>query len=978
MSMTFARLELTDGSTSIDLLRGGVYSKDYRPGIPQLKDGGIWQDNALATGRKLVDRRFGNVIDTFDMAISGPNQNDTIAKCGDLLRLLEKARDFSTSSWQSEPVWVKRQAGCESHPTYALVFDYSLLELANPFALPFAAATDLATLDGFDLGIEHSIWLSEPPGQSTCVQVSTLATAEVGDEWENLASPPGGINTGRALLQSITGRIFAGYNGDIIQSDDDGATWALCTAVPVGQVNCMIQTTTNRIIAGETGGVWHSHNDGGAWAFSVEAFTVVYSLLQLADGHILAGDDGQIWESTDGGDTWATVTTDQTSPVRAMIQLTVGAHIGRILAVETGKIWASDDNGVTWYIIAYNLSIAGVFYSLIQTTSGRLLGDATDGADTYIRKSDDGGTTWTIVANHDSGLRAFIQMASGRILVVGASPPWSSDDGGERWTTMTLAAGVYSLLQTTTGRVLSTSDDIFSYGPVSSLTMGATASCADEQFIANKHNTANLTHIYVASGGGLHFGVNLLPHVFPVTLLPPGPVANDAIYFGNSASNPFEALVFDIDHILTSTAGCDIIWEYSDGGGEPWAALTVTDGTNPFGGAGVFLNPGVNSVHWTPPTDWVAEDPGMGVTGLWVRARITDLHGGTAIPPTQQHRNIYSITWPDIDIAAAQVMSDIPALAQIKLRNRSDKDGSAAPTLWDNRIIIGLRSYDRGPTFTAYLNASDEQNPPGVGVATMTANTSIDANIIGITGMLCTYDAQIGDTTFADQLNFTLQPTIARDYYGTFHAYLRAGVMSGSSSDIHARLQVRTGTGGVTLETKDDYLKGTTDYEVLDFGRISIPASGLLDVADLGDSTVLALQFRNDSGATRTVRIHDLILIPVDELAIDSVDYANIAGSIIGHQSFTPHLLDVDSLTYQKVDVRTLVRTADIDEYVTSIYVASGGPMILQANAHQRLWVFCMNTSAVGTSYKWLAEPWVCHSVQVWCNGRWLGLRGDR
>lgn len=978
MSMTFARLELTDGSTSIDLLRGGVYSKDYRPGIPQLKDGGIWQDNALATGRKLVDRRFGNVIDTFDMAISGPNQNDTIAKCGDLLRLLEKARDFSTSSWQSESVWIKRQAGCESHPTYALVFDYSLPELSNPFASPFAAATDLATLDGFDLGIEHSIWLSEPPGQSTCVQVSAWQTGEINGEWTLLASPVG-ANSINALLQSTTGRIFGADQGRIIYSDDDGATWAVSTALPVGQVDCLLQTTTGRILAGEDGGVWRTDNDGVAWAFSVEAFTEVHALIQLTSGRILAADDNgaasQIWKSDDNGATWQVLVATP-SAVTAFIQ----TNTGRILATRTGYIQASDDNGATWTVIAYNLDVTAIFRSMGKTSTGRILGDAYNGVTYSIRRSDDDGVTWTIVCP-DTGTLAYgiLQLTTGRILMVGGNK-YKSDDNGNTWSAVEIGSyGFLSLIETTTGHVLAGADGkIFSYGPVTSMTMGATASCNGEQFVANKGNTANLTHVFVADAGV--FGVNLLPCVFPVTLLPPVPEAfdanNDSIYFGNAAGYPFESLVFDIDHPITFSVGIDIAWEYYTTG-HVWTPLTVTDGTNPVG-AGVFLNTGVVSVHWVPPANWDTVCVVNGVTGIWVRARVTDLHGGTATAPTQQNRNIYTVTWPDVDITAAQVAGDMPALARIKLRNRSDQDGSNAPTLWDNRIVIGLRSYSRGASFTAYLNAASVQTIPGIVAAGATGNTTFPNGISGITGQLCTYAAQAADTVFADQITFTLQPTVARDFYGTFHAFLRARVTAGSSSDIHARLQVRTGSGGVSLNTADDYLKSTTDYEVLDLGRVSIPASGVLASTDLGDTTVLAVQFRNDAGVGRTVYIHDLVLIPVDEWATDVVDHANTADSIIGFQDNTPHLLDIDSIALQKVDIRTPVRTADANGYVTSIYVPGMGPTILQANAHQRLWVFAMNTSATGTSYTWLAEPWVCHSVQVWCNSRWLGLRGDR
>lgn len=973
MSMTFARLELTDGITSIDLLRGGVYAKDYRPGITQLKDGGIWQDNALATGRRLVDRRFMNVADTLDMAISGPNQDDTIARCGDLLRLLEKARDFTASSWQSAPVWLKRQAGCESNPTYALVYDYSLPELSNPFAAPFAAATELATLDGFDLGLEHSIWLSEPPGDGACVQAGTDRTVEFGADWTVTAAAP--TNQVRSLLQSTTGRIFAGYNGGIDQSDDDGDVWALCTAAPVGYVNAMIQLASGRILAGETGGVWRSDNDGGAWAFSVEAFGEVFSFVQLTSGRILAGDDGQIWASDDNGATWALVTTNPTNDILCMIQTTGG----RVLAGErgTGITWASDDNGATWYVIFYGFSASADIFAMLQTTTGRILkSDYT--SDHALIKSDDDGLSWAIITITLGYIYALTQLASGRILAGGDTDIWKSDDDGNTWGLSSAAptGSVLSFVQSTTGRALAgeANAHVWKSGPVTSMAIGETANCLDEQFIANKANTANITHVFVASGGGLVFGANLLPMVFPVMLLPPAPAVNDAVYFGNNSSDPFESLVFDLSAAVTFTVDYEGRWEYYTGAA--WVSVSTSDETD-GGNNRAFVYDGVRGVYWAPPSNWAAVAVN-GVTGLWVRWRITDLGGGSATPPIQQNRNVYSITWPEIDIASTQVSGDIPAIARVILHNRSAINSTySASDLHDNRIIVGLRSYDRGAVFTAFLNAADEQNIDGISV-TLGAGTAYSNSVLAPTGRLCTYSAVLADTTFTTRITFNLQPVIARDFYGTFHAFLRGTQGSGNPSDIHARLQVTTGSGGVTLTSAEDYYKGLGFYEILDFGRVTIPASGIFDHSDLGDTTTLAVQFRNDSGGAISVYTYDLILIPVDECAIDAVDYANSAFSTIGKLLRVQHSLDIDSLTYQKVDVRTLVRTANADGYITATYVPSGGPVVLQANARQRLWTLAMHTSATGTAYQWLAPPWIAHSVQIWANERWLAMRGNR
>jgi hypothetical protein len=223
-----------------------------------------------------------------------------------------------------------------------------------------------------------------------------------------------------------------------------------------------------------------------------------------------------------------------------------------------------------------------------------------------------------------------------------------------------------------------------------------------------------------------------------------------------------------------------------------------------------------------------------------------------------------------------------------------------------------------------------------------------------------------------------------------------------------------------------------------------VPVSGLLSSNDLGDESEIAIQVWS-SIAALTVKFYDLILIPVDEWAGDFVDKAleddsDVCGG---------YLLDVDSVTYPKRDIRALVRRADVAGYVRSIYEANTpGPAILQSNQNQRLWFLTARgvvtgthtgannqttltdanasflTSGVETGQviynitdgsagfvgatvtattitdcaldggtdddwdtgdeylivcpNWKSEPWNCHTVQLWCNPRYLSMRGNR
>ena len=69
-----------------------------------------------------------------------------------------------------------------------------------------------------------------------------------------------------------------------------------------------------------------------------------------------------------------------------------------------------------------------------------------------------------------------------------------------------------------------------------------------------------------------------------------------------------------------------------------------------------------------------------------------------------------------MDVADTDVQGELPALLNLMVANRTDKDGSAAgtPDAWSNRVLVGLRTLSRGDEFTPYLNISDQQRLDGI------------------------------------------------------------------------------------------------------------------------------------------------------------------------------------------------------------------------------------------------------------------------
>lgn len=485
-------------------------------------------------------------------------------------------------------------------------------------------------------------------------------------------------------------------------------------------------------------------------------------------------------------------------------------------------------------------------------------------------------------------------------------------------------------------------------------TFGRAATCNDEVYVANKHNLAYLTHCWIDDGGV--FGGNLIGSGTPYNLLPAVPAVNDAIYFGvNTAltnSGPFCSLVFDLSQITDAT----FVWEYHNGAA--WGTLTTRDNTN------VFHTLGVNSVHWEQPSDWDETQAVNGITGYWVRARVTGI--GTQ-PAIQQNRDMYTILWPYVDIDDAQVGGDLPALMEAYVKNHSYADTFTTFNLDAYRIICGLRTLSRGTNFTAYLNIADEQNPAGL-TCTAGTDTAFATDDTTPTGRRATY-SPVSLNAWYDVITFNFQATLADDFYGSFRVLMRAEQSGGSAGQIAFRLVSFYGSTELVLSGAQ-YFQSTNPWQVLDFGAIEFPGPPLTS-AEVSQSSGFIIQAYSTS-ATPDAYLYDLILIPVDEWAGDFGARSEESEDSVQLIDY----LDVDSLE-PRYPVRALVRTESGDYVKTRWASITNGPAILQPNVDQRLWFFSMELRT-DSSPELQAPPYHGFSIQLYRNQRYYSYRGDR
>lgn len=168
---------LSEGS-GFRLREGG-----WRPQITRYKEGGRFSSGPLSQGRRLKYRNFDNAIETFELAAISKDQDSLIEYMQELLAWQEAAADYWVSEYIVNPVYLVAKAARESNTRYAIIHMISVPELENPYAQPFYN-TDHAAIGTLTPRIERGHWLSTPPGEFECVQVSSIRSWTVSG-WES-------------------------------------------------------------------------------------------------------------------------------------------------------------------------------------------------------------------------------------------------------------------------------------------------------------------------------------------------------------------------------------------------------------------------------------------------------------------------------------------------------------------------------------------------------------------------------------------------------------------------------------------------------------------------------------------------------------------------------------------------------------------------------------------------------------------------
>lgn len=476
--------------------------------------------------------------------------------------------------------------------------------------------------------------------------------------------------------------------------------------------------------------------------------------------------------------------------------------------------------------------------------------------------------------------------------------------------------------------------------------------------VTNSQTLNNLTHVYTNDVSVPSFSSNLANSI-EFNLAPAALANNDIIYFGrHDGVNPipFNSLVFDI---ATPGNGYTLTWQYYNG--STWVTLTTQDNTNQLKIAGV------NSVHWVQPSNWTTVAIN-GLTTYWVRGIYTSVSGPTV--PTQKNRPVYTARLPFFELQSTAVSGEMPALARFMMLNKSSPVG--APVSYANRIIMGLRPYGgASDQFSAYINISDRQNPPGITVA-VAGGAAFQTSALAPSGRRVLYDPASA-AALASRVEITIGTDASASYTGRFHAYIRAEQSGGAAGDVGVQLRMADGYANFSHISDVVYFETVSPFSLLDMGEVVINPS--IGASGISGRTKFYIYSSAASG-TPNLFLYDLILIPVEYWYGDIVDQANNSETRLGRYSFSfATMLDIDGVTeYKKLARTTLVQDGSqlINAY-WNIRAMNDSPSLLPGT-RQRVW--CITVT--NTASSWRALPEVTNSVQVTRADRWLGHRGAR
>jgi hypothetical protein len=210
-----------------------------------------------------------------------------------------------------------------------------------------------------------------------------------------------------------------------------------------------------------------------------------------------------------------------------------------------------------------------------------------------------------------------------------------------------------------------------------------------------------------------------------------------------------------------------------------------------------------------------------------------------------------------VEISAANVPGDAPALLQLSLQN------SLAQQLNTWYVAVRSEPYSYNNISGSFQCTQDASAATlGTDAATAADATVASGNRVNIT-----------PGTAADSLRLTFSLAVPI-YQGRFAVYLRAYQNTGSAGDWRAHIEINAAaafSAGFTtlILPEQQFSVGATQWPMVYMGEIELPMGIRTGVSSFGNgliaSTYSILVYARRTTGTSTLRFADLVLMPLDE-----------------------------------------------------------------------------------------------------------------
>jgi hypothetical protein len=518
-----------------------------------------------------------------------------------------------------------------------------------------------------------------------------------------------------------------------------------------------------------------------------------------------------------------------------------------------------------------------------------------------------------------------------------------------------------------------------------------------EIYVGNKYTEVGLTHIFRYDASPVTWSANLLGTTPPYNLFPAAPAAGDMIYFGSTTTpdidgGAFHSLVFELSDWFTADLGSIVQFEYYRGApasawssfnsSPTWPAMQRGGIASPVAWSDRYFDSGnartgPRSIHWEGPyhSSGGSWEPNTvnGVTGWWIRARMTAYTGGQVTVS----KHPYTITWPNVSIGSEDLGGDLSALSRVRFFAASY---SGTPIY---RILAGLRSRypDRGtePGFTAFIPLQDKFLPQSVAeILKVSAGSSWINHPGASNGRILQHNPAV-DTD--EVVGYVKLKTGA--YRGAYRAFLRVSQV-GTPIDFSARLEIWSAIDDevkIVTPTVSVAEVATTDnpnFLLLDFGEVFIPPSNS-GVDDEEGITYVYIYARSTSG-TPNLLFESLILMPSDEWMGEAFNTIQGATGSLGDYM---EYYSMDSLSDFREDYQA--RLGNLYSATTPpsghrgalIKGRATGSLAVPSNTDFDLWMLTMGIASYGP-YVYHSEPYMDTKPRLEVLERYQGLRGNK